>query len=299
MIKKLSLYAIAFLGCLIVFSSCTKEYEDIATLDERGIKEYLAKNNIPELKDPSGFYYQIITPGTGAAVQYSDSVYYTYDFKRTDGTSFLKSQDYQIPSTFLGYTDRFSFKTIPGVRLTLAKLKKGGTARIILPSTLAFGKNGQTTLGVGSNEVVVVEVGLLDFPNRVELDKFLINKFVAANNLQTTLDPTRIRYIITAEGTGKADVKETSKISAKYTGRLLGGTVFDSSTDAVDFKLNEVIQGWTKIIPGKIGIGGKIRLLIPSDLGYGVTAQTDANGAVTIPSNSCLDFDIEITNVTN
>lgn len=299
MIKKLSLYTIALLGCLVVFNSCKKEYETIETLDERSIADYLAKNNITDAKDTLGYYYQIINKGTGAAVNNTDSVYYTYDFKHANGTSFLKSPDYQIPSTFLGYTDRFSFKTIPAVRLTLGKLKKGGSARIILPSRLAFGKNGQTALGVESNEIVVVEVALLPQQNRVELDNFLLNKFITANSLQTTLDPSRVRYIISAEGTGKETVKETSKVKVKYTGRFLNGTTFDSSTDGVEFVLNEVIAGWTKVIPGKIGVGGKIRLLIPSDLGYGQFAQTDGNGNVSIPANSCLDFDIEIVSITN
>ena len=299
MIKKLSLYTIALLGCLVLFNSCKKEYETIETLDDRSIADYIAKNNIAATKDESGFYYQIVTPGAGATVLNSDSVYYTYEFKHTNGTSFLKSPDYQIPSTFLGYADRFSFKTIPAVRLTLAKLKKGGTAKIILPSRLAFGKNGQTALGVESNEVVVLEVSLLNYPNRVELDNYVIGKFITANSLQTVTDPSRVRYIISAEGTGKADVKETSKIKAKYTGRFLNGTVFDSSTDGVEFVLNEVIPGWTKVIPGKIGVGGKIRLLIPSDLAYGQSAQLDGNGNVSIPANSVLDFDIEIVSVTN
>lgn len=299
MIKKLSLYTIALLGCLVLFNSCKKEYESIGTVDERAIADYLKQNNISATKDESGFYYQIITPGTGAVVANSDSVFYSYDFKHANGTSFLKSPDYQIPATFLGYTDRFSFRTLPALRLTLSKLKKGGTARIILPSSMAFGKNGQTALGVEPNEIVIIEVGLLPYLNKVELDNALLNKFIAANNLQTVLDPTRVRYIITAEGTGKQDVKETSKIKAKYTGRLLNGTVFDSSADGIDFKLNEVIAGWTKIIPGKIGVGGKIRLLIPSDWGYGQFNQTDGNGTVTIPANSCLDFDIEILSVTN
>jgi FKBP-type peptidyl-prolyl cis-trans isomerase FkpA len=299
MIKKLSLYTLALLGCLILFNSCKKEYESVETMDTRVIEEYLAKNNIPELKDPSGFYYQIISEGTGAAVANTDSVYYSYDFKHANGTSFLKNGDYTIPGTFLGYTDRFNFLTIPGVRLTLDKLKKGGTAKVILPSRMAFGKNGQTALGVESNEIIVIDLGLLDFSKQHEVDNFLINKFLTANNLQTMTDPTRVRYIISAEGTNKQDLKETSVVNVKYTGRLLNGTVFDSSTDGVSFTLNELIQGWYKVMPGKIGTGGKIRLLIPSDLGYGKSAQTDASGNVTIPGNSCLDFDIEIVSVTN
>lgn len=298
MIKKLSLYAFALLGCLVLFNSCKKEYEDIETVDERSIADYIAKNNLTNVKDTLGYYYQILTPGTGAAVVNSDSVYYTYDFKNTSGTSFLKSPDYLVSSTFLGYTDRFTFKMLPAVRYTLGKLKKGGTARVILPSRMAFGKNGVSSLGIGSNEVIVIDLALLDLNNRVEADNYVINKFIAANSLQTTLDPSRVRYTISAEGTGKESVTATSKVKVKYTGRLLDGTVFDSSADGVEFVLDEVIAGWTKVIPGKIGVGGKIRLLIPSDLAYGRSSQTDGAGNVSIPGNSCLDFDIEIISVT-
>ena len=287
MIKKLSLYTFALLGALILFNSCKKEYESIETIDKRSIE------------DPSGYYYQIITPGTGAAVANTDSVYYTYDFKHTNGTSITKNADYTIPGTFLGYTDRFNFLTIPAVRITLGKLKKGGSARVILPSRMAFGKNGLTALGVESNEIIVIDLTLPLFNNQVEVDNFLINKFVTANSLVVTVDPTRVRYIISAEGTGKADLKETSKIKVKYTGRFLNGTVFDSNTEGAEFDLDDMISGWHKVLPGKIGTGGKIRLIIPSDRAYGQSARTDQLGNVSIPANSCLDFDIEIVSITN
>lgn len=301
MIKKLSLYTFALLGCLVLFNSCKKDYDSIETTDRRAIEEYLAKNNIPELQDPSGFYYQIISEGTGAAVANTDSVYYSYDFKHANGTSIIKNGDYTIPGTYLGYTDRFSFLTIPGVRLTLGKLKKGGTAKVILPSRMAFGKNGNTSLGIESNEIIVIDLGLVDFSKQHEVDDFLINKFVTANNLQPMLDPTRVHYIISAEGTDKQDLKETSVVNVKYTGRLLNGTVFDSNSEGTSFNLDGgVIAGWSKTLPGKIGVGGKIRLLIPSDLAYGKSAITNQNtGAVEIPGNSCLDFDIEIVSITN
>lgn len=299
MIKKLSLYAAALLGCLVLFNSCKKEYENIETVDERSIAAYISKNNLTNVKDTLGYYYQILTPGTGAVVTNTDSVYYTYDFKNTSGTSVIKSPDYMIPAAPLGYTDNFGFLMAPAVRNTLGMLKKGGTGRVILPSRMAFGKNGVSSLGIGPNEVMVIDLALLDLNNRVELDNYVINKFIAANSLQTTLDPSRVRYIISAEGTGKENVKTTSTVKVKYTGRLLDGTVFDSSTDGVELTLDEVVAGWTKVIPGKIGVGGKIRLLIPSDLAYGKSARTDAAGNVTIPAYSCLDFDIEIISVTN
>ncbi|WEK18813.1 MAG: FKBP-type peptidyl-prolyl cis-trans isomerase [Candidatus Pedobacter colombiensis] len=299
MIKKLSLYTFALLGSLVLFNSCKKEYESIETVDNRAIADYIKNNNLTGVKDTLGYHYQIITPGTGASVLNSDSVYYTYNFTHINGTSITKNGDYQIPGTFLGYTDRFSFRTLPAVRITLGKLKKGGTARVILPSSMAFGKNGVPSLGIESNEVIVVELALLDFAHQYQVDNFLINKFVAANNLQPVVDPTRVRYIVSAEGTGKADLKSTSTVTVKYTGRLLSGTVFDSNTDGYTALLSDLIPGWYKVLPGKVGVGGKIRLIIPSDLGYGTSVQRDAAGNVTIPANSCLDFDLEITAITN
>lgn len=298
MIKKLSLYTIALLGCLVLFNSCKKEYESVEALDERLIAEYLTKNNITAEKDASGFYYQIIDEGTGGVVDRTDSVFYTYDFKHANGTSILKNSEYEMPRTFLGYTDRFNFKTIPAIRLTLSKLQKGGTARVIVPSRMAFGKNGNKQLGVESNEIILIDLALPDYSNWVEVDNYLIDKFATANNLQTVTDPNRVRYVISAEGTDKGDVKITSTIKVKYTGRYLNGTVFDSSADGAELKLDEMIPGWKLTIPGKIGVGGKIRLLIPSDLGYGQQGLT-SNGNVVIPKNMCLDFDVEIVSVTN
>jgi len=300
MIKKLSLYTLALLGGLVLFNSCKKEYETIETLDDRTIAEYIKNNNLTNVKDTLGYHYQVLEQGAGGKVERTDSVYYTYEFKHTDGRTIIKNGDYQIPGTYLGYTDRFGFVTIPAVRFTLGKLNRGGKARLIIPSRLAFGKNGNTTLGVGSNEVIIVELGLLAESKQHQVDNLLINKFVAANKLQTTVDPgKRVQYIVSNVGTGKEDLKTTSTVKVKYTGRLLNGTVFDSSTDGVEFQLEGVIQGWTETLPGKVGVGGKIRLLIPSDLAYGSKAQTDISGNVSIPANSSLDFDIEIVSITN
>ena len=68
-----------------------------------------------------------------------------------------------------------------------------------------------------------------------------------------------------------------------YTGRYLDGTVFDAGT-GVTFRLDQLIKGWQLILPGKITAGGKIRIIVPSHLAYGARP---------------LDFDIEITTVTN
>jgi FKBP-type peptidyl-prolyl cis-trans isomerase FkpA len=74
---------------------------------------------------------------------------------------------------------------------------------------------------------------------------------------------------------------------------LLSGTVFDSSTDGkFTSTLGGLVLGWRKVVP-KITKGGKMRMLIPSGLGYG-TATTGS-----VPANSVLDFDLEVDSVGN
>jgi hypothetical protein len=94
-------------------------------------------------------------------------------------------------------------------------------------------------------------------------------------------------------GTGAVAVA-SSTVSAKYTGTLDDGTVFDSTDKhggaAIEFPLSNVIKGWQEGIPG-MKVGGKRKLVIPPELGYG------AGGTNGIPGNSTLTFEIELTAV--
>jgi FKBP-type peptidyl-prolyl cis-trans isomerase FkpA len=78
-------------------------------------------------------------------------------------------------------------------------------------------------------------------------------------------------------------------VVANYKGYLTDGTVFDESKTGspATFALKTVIPGWQEGLQ-LIGVKGKIKLLIPSALGYGSTAKTN------IPANSVLIFDIEL-----
>lgn len=77
-----------------------------------------------------------------------------------------------------------------------------------------------------------------------------------------------------------------------YEGRFLDNTVFDSTAGQapMSFKLNEVIPAWTQGIP-LVGEGGKIKLYVPSKLGYG------DEGRPGIPPASTLVFEVQLLKV--
>ncbi|KEQ29062.1 hypothetical protein N180_18130 [Pedobacter antarcticus 4BY] len=299
MFKKLSGFTLALIGLTVFFTACKKDYETVATLDERNIEAYIAKNNIKAEKDPSGYYYQILNEGDGEAVVNSDSVYYSFNFQTVDGRSFAKNSDYMIGLSLLGYTDRFTLGGreigLTAVRETMSKLRRGGNARVILPSSMAFGKNGNTTLNIGSNEIIIVDLKMYKEKHQHDIDDLEINLFVADNKLTVVKDPSRVQYIITQPGTGTVPIKKSTELVMNYTGRFLNGTVFQTNIDGsyTSSLEDQFVKGWGDVIPGKLTKGGKIRVLIPSDRAYGVPGSSDG----TIPPNAVLDFDIEIVDV--
>ncbi len=87
--------------------------------------------------------------------------------------------------------------------------------------------------------------------------------------------------------------KETDSVKASYEGKLINGTVFDASArhgGPVDFELNRVVKCWTEGIQ-KMKVGGKARLVCPSDIAYG----DQPNGQ--IPAGATLIFDVELVGI--
>ena len=100
-------------------------------------------------------------------------------------------------------------------------------------------------------------------------------------------------YEIVAEGSGPKP-KATDTVKVHYTGKLVDGTKFDSSVDRgepAEFPLNGVIPGWTEGLQ-LIGVGGKAKLYIPSNLGYG-----DQGAGDKIPPGATLVFDVELLEI--
>lgn len=119
--------------------------------------------------------------------------------------------------------------------------------------------------------------------------------YLAANAKKEGVTETKsgLQYEVLKEGTGRSP-RATDTVRCHYEGRLLDGTVFDSSYqrgEPADFGLNQVIAGWTEGVQ-LMKEGAKYRFTIPYLLAYG------ENGAgSSIPPYATLVFDVELIKV--
>jgi FKBP-type peptidyl-prolyl cis-trans isomerase FkpA len=118
-----------------------------------------------------------------------------------------------------------------------------------------------------------------------------IEAYIAKKNLKPQVTDEGLYYIIEIPGDAAKKPKINGDVVVAYTGRLLDDMKFDSS-DNFKFNLSNVIAGWRRGMM-LFGEGGKGKLIIPPNLGYGGSAVGS------IPPNSALVFDIELKEVIN
>lgn len=116
-----------------------------------------------------------------------------------------------------------------------------------------------------------------------------IEAYVKKNNIKGEFTPSGLFIAIEEPGTGKDFPKPSNTVKAEYNGYLLNGQVFDASKPGqpIEFPLSGVIPGWTEGLQ-KLKKGGKAKLIIPAELGYG------SREAGSIPPNSILVFDVKL-----
>ena len=112
---------------------------------------------------------------------------------------------------------------------------------------------------------------------------------------ETKTSPTGLQYEELQVGEGD-EAKSGHTVDVHYTGWLTDGLKFDSSVDRgtpFSFHLGggQVIRGWDEGVAG-MRVGGKRKLTIPPDLGYG---PRGAGGV--IPPNATLVFEVELLRV--
>ena len=119
--------------------------------------------------------------------------------------------------------------------------------------------------------------------------------FLAENAKKEGITVTKsgLQYEVLQEGAGKQP-KATDTVRCHYEGRLLDGTIFDSSykrNKPADFGLQQVIAGWTEGVQ-LMSEGSKYRFYIPYMLAYG-----EGGAGAMIPPYATLIFDVELIKV--
>lgn len=127
--------------------------------------------------------------------------------------------------------------------------------------------------------------------NLVEGKKFL-DENAKKEGIKTTV--SGLQYKVVSEGSGPSP-KATDRVSVKYTGKLVDGTVFDSTDKQggapATFRVDGVIKGWTEALQ-MMKKGAKWELYIPGPLAYGERGQGPQ-----IQPNAVLIFEVELVDI--
>ncbi|MFN7736161.1 MAG: FKBP-type peptidyl-prolyl cis-trans isomerase [Pirellula sp.] len=121
------------------------------------------------------------------------------------------------------------------------------------------------------------------------------NEFLKSNKEADGVQTTKsgLQYRVVKAGKGKTPTL-TSTVKVHYEGKLLDGTIFDSSikrNEPIEFPVNGVIAGWTEALQ-RMKVGDKWILFIPPGLAYG-----EQGSPPDIGSNELLTFEVELLDV--
>lgn len=165
----------------------------------------------------------------------------------------------------------------------------------------AFGTDGNTSLGIGNKDTVLLIVDLIEDyiePEAKEVSPSKLPSVIEKGGTVTGLDFSNVAKpdsdgdllrAVLKKGSGKT-VKATDTVKVNYLGSVYQAKKpFDESYsgDPATFSLSSVVQGWTYGLAG-LKVGSRVVLQIPPELGYGSTAQKG------IPADSTLYFVVDI-----
>jgi FKBP-type peptidyl-prolyl cis-trans isomerase len=182
---------------------------------------------------------------------------------------------------------RESMKEFPGGGANLEALKEGFLHAI----------DGDTALVVKVDATqAYIQSYLANIQQQeAEAEKEKGELFLAGNKTAEGVIATEsgLQYRILKQGDGAMPTSE-DQVQVHYTGKLLDGTVFDSSVERgepLTIPVTGVIQGWAELLQ-LMPVGSKYQVWIPSELAYG-----SQGAGQTIKPNSVLEFEVELLGI--
>jgi FKBP-type peptidyl-prolyl cis-trans isomerase len=266
-------------------------YHKIA--DDSILRDYLSAHKLFPLRTQSGLYVSVTDSGTGRLPKIGDvlSVYYTASV--LNGNIFETNQDATFHAQEPVKIELGRGKVIKGWEEGLFYLKKNGKGTFYIPSHLGYGSRPHGN--VPPYSIIVYDVYVKDMLTQEETDSVLLNNYFAENHIKPQKTASGLYYTINKKGKG-AYATIGKRVSVRYTGKLLDGTVFDSNADtaehknALEFEIggNNVIKGWEEGL-SRLNVGSEATFYVPSSLGYGRKGLGKK-----IPPNAVLIFEMKL-----
>ncbi|HEX4956888.1 MAG TPA: FKBP-type peptidyl-prolyl cis-trans isomerase [Lacibacter sp.] len=136
---------------------------------------------------------------------------------------------------------------------------------------------------------IINPMSTIDSAAQATVENNYIQQLIKENKTDAVYKHEDVYYNIINQGSGRK-VNVTDTVTVHYKGYLLSdGSVFDQTREKpVTFPLNRLIKGWQIGVP-LLNVGGKIKIVIPSGLAYGIRTRSPK-----IPPNSSLVFEVEV-----
>ena len=231
----------------------------------------------------SGLQYYDFEVGAGQQPLITSTVTVDYVGYLEDGTVFDSGEAVQFN---LG-------ELIDGFAEGVSTMQEGGRRRLIIPPELGYGPEGNPGAGIGGDDTIVFDVTLVSVDEQgddtdADGDESGIPRLPEGAELTST--DSGLQYYDFEVGAGQQPLI-ASTVTVDYVGYLEDGTVFDSG-EAVQFNLGELIDGFAEGI-STMQEGGRRRLIIPPELGYG----PEGNPGAGIGGDDTIVFDVTLISV--
>jgi len=207
-------------------------------------------------------------------------------------TSLLNASELKTDKDKLSYI--FGVQVGQGLRVEGVELEMdaftAGIQDMLAGNESQIGQATAEKLVSAYQEKKQLEIAEISAKKQNESATFLANN---AKNDGFVVTASGLQYKIIEKGEGKSPTRE-DKVIAHYTGKLLDGTVFDSSHDRGEpatFPVSGVIKGWQEVLP-MMKEGAKWQIVVPANLAYG-----DRGVGNLIGPNETLIFDIELVSI--
>ncbi len=272
------------------------------------LAEYLEEENIDVTPKASGLYVDMEKQGSGRLPREGDILRLHFSIELLDGLQLYSTYDRNAPMD-VEYGTQFDTE---GFSEGIGYLRKGGKARLILPSHLAFDSAGLDQV-LQPYTPLIYKVELMDILSAEQLQKEeqerqriaqqqkeearlrepqLISEYLERNQYEIEPLPSGLYYIEEERGEGPP-IESGAVVSVHYVLYTIDGRQIQSSRELgqpyeMQVGAGQVIEAWDEGLQ-LMHEGGKARFIVPSRLAYG-----EMQRGADIPPYSPLVFDVEV-----